>query len=407
VNTIPELPMPRPTETPHALPRLDNVRVLVLFGGTRLFGQERGNIEALRNLAAMGAKVRVVTTSRDNASEVQKELTRQGLEWITAPFGYTWHNYLLGREFHLVFLNLYSIVKVSWRVFKEARQWKPTHLFTMNWQYFIYAYPALFLLNLPLIWRSGDQPPKHSRMHRWLAHRICKRVDLMVCNSQFIKGQWETIGMSTAKIQVIYNYPPDRLQQAKPELPDLPAGALVVTFIGQVSKHKGILVLLEAVASLVADGHNLVLWVVGDQAFDTGFFEEAKRKVAILALQGRVVFFGFISNVVPILERTDLHVCPSLVPEPLANVVSEAKQCGKPSVVFPMGGLPELIQHQVDGYICRDCSAEALVEGIGFFLDRPDERRHAGEAARNSLEVKFGLERFRKQWAAVFLKLND
>ena len=77
------------TDLQASSPRLDNLRVLALFGGTRLFGQERGNIEALRNLAALGAKVRVITTSRGNASEVQKELDRQGLEWITAPFGYS------------------------------------------------------------------------------------------------------------------------------------------------------------------------------------------------------------------------------------------------------------------------------------------------------------------------------
>jgi glycosyltransferase involved in cell wall biosynthesis len=380
------------------------VRVLVLFGGTRLFGQERGNIEVLRNLLAMGAKVRVITTSRGNASEVQEELISQGLEWTTAPFGYAWHNYLFGRHFYYFFLNLYSILAVSWLVFKEVRQWKPTHLYTMNWQYFIYAFPALALLDLPLIWRAGDMPPGHSLMHRWMARRICKRVNQMACISRFIMGQWEAVGMSPAKMHVIHNYPPNRAQTGKPKIPELPAGALVVTFLGQVAKHKGILVLLNAMARLVAGGRNLVLWVVGDQTWDDGFFEDVNRCVASLALQNRVTFFGYVENVFPILEKTDVHVCPSLFQEPLSNVVGEAKQCGKPSVVFPNGGLPELVEHKVDGYICRDSSADALVEGLAYFLDRPGERSRAGAAARNSLEEKFGLERFRKQWAEVFLQ---
>lgn len=402
MTITPELPMPQSADGQLPPPRLDGVRVLVLFGGTRLFGQERGNIEAWRNLAAMGAKVRVITTSRADASEVQAELDRQGLEWTTAPFGYTWHNYLLGRHFYYLFLNLYSILAVSWNVFKEVRQWKPTHLYTMNWHFFTYAYPALVLLDLPLVWRAGDMPPSHSRPHRWMARRICKRVNRMACISRFIMGQWEAVGMPSSKMQVIHNYPPKRVQADKPKLPELPTGALVATFLGQVAKHKGVLVLLEATARLVAKGRNLVLWVVGDQSWDNGFSEEMKRRVVSLSLQGRVNFFGFVENVVPILEKTDIHVCPSLFPEPLSNVVGEAKQCGKPSIVFPNGGLPELVEHKVDGYICRDSSVEALVEGLEYFLDRPEERIIAGHAARNSLEEKFGLERFRKQWAETF-----
>ena len=226
----------------------------------------------------------------------------------------------------------------------------------------------------------------------------------MVCVSRFIKGQWNAVGMSPAKMQVIHNFPPSRVQIGKPKLPELPAGALVVTFLGQVAEHKGILILLEAMARLVAGGRNLVLWVAGDQTWDNGFFEKVNRCVTSLTLQDRVTFFGYVTNVVPVLERTDLHICPSLFPDPLPNVVVEAKQCGKPSVVFPNGGLPELVEHKVDGYICRDSSVDALVEGISYYLDRPDERRRAGEAARNSLEEKYGLERFRKQWAEVFLQ---
>ena len=104
-----------------------------------------------------------------------------------------------------------------------------------------------------------------------------------------------------------------------------------------------------------------------------------------------------------ILERSDIHVCPSLEIEPLSNVVLEAKLCGKPSVVFPTGGLPELIEHRVDGYICQDQTVEALIEGIEYFVTDTNSRLAAGAAARRSLEEKFGEERFRRQWTEVFL----
>ena len=81
----------------------------------------------------------------------------------------------------------------------------------------------------------------------------------------------------------------------------------------------------------------------------------------------------------------------------------EAKKESLPSVVFPVGGIPELIEHRVDGYICRDQTVEALVEGINYLVIDAEMRRAAGTAARRSLEEKFGKERFRREWAELFL----
>lgn len=385
---------------------MDDVRVLALFGGNRLFGQERGNIEALRNMAAMGAKVRVVTTSRGNASELQAELDRQGLEWTTAPFGYTWHNYLYGRHFYYLFLNLYSILAVSWRILEEARQWKPTHLYTMNWNYFIYAWPALWILNVPLIWRAGDVPSKHSRLHRWMTRRICKRVDQMACISRFIRRKWEAVGMSPAKMQVIHNYPPQRVKMGPVKF-HIAEGVKCIVYLGQVSAEKGVFVLLEAVKKLLSKRTDIMLVIAGEPSWGDVEQQLLMNKIAAGGLADRIRLPGFVENVVSLLAKAYIHVCPSMCNEALGNVVLEAKQEGVPSVVFPDGGLPELVEHKVDGYICRDCSVEALVEGLGYFLDRPQEHRRAGDAARKSLEEKFGLERFRKQWAEVFLKTSQ
>jgi glycosyltransferase involved in cell wall biosynthesis len=401
----PSVPDNRRTDAPTH--RLDGVRVLALFGGTKLFGQERANIEVFRNLADMGAAVRVITTSRGGENEVHRELAQQGIEWTTAPFGCTWHRYLLGRHFYYWFLNLYSIFAVSWRVWREIRRWQPTHLYCMNFQYFIYTWPALVLTRLPLVWRAGDELPRHSFMHRWFSRRLLRRVNLLVCNSLFLKTRYLADWPAVPEIRVIHNYPSVREGAALPPVPGRPADATVVTFVGQVSEHKGVLILFDAMEQLIRSGRNVVLWIAGSVNWNEGFMERLQARAAAPELQRRIVLLGFVANIPALLQHSDMHVCPSLFAEPSANVVQEAKQAGLPSVVFPSGGLPELIAHEVDGFVCRDCSVEALMEGITYFLDRPEERCRAGAAARTNLEEKFGLGRFRKQWAAVFRSTKD
>jgi len=385
------------------LPRLDGVRVLALFGGERLFGQERANIEVFRNMEQLGLKVRFVTSSKWGHGEIQPELDRLGFEWTTAPFGYHWTRHMLGRHFGYFLLNLYGVVATSWKLWREVRRWKPTHLYVMNWLYFSYGAPAILLLRQPLVYRAGDELPTHTAFHRWLTTKLFRRVNGMVCVSKFILERCAAAGMVRERMRVVYSNPPERANAALPGLPSVPAGRLVVAYVGQVSEHKGIVILLDAVERMIKRGRDLTLWIAGDPCWDAGLFGALKQRVATAELQDRLVFLGYIKNVFPVLLRADIHVCPSLFADPLPNVVGEAKLCSRPSVVFPVGGLPELIEHKVDGYLCQTCTADALAEGIDYFMMNPPERQKAGAAARRSLEEKFGLEQFRRQWAEVFL----
>src|SRR6185295_4121228 len=125
--------------------KLSGVRVLVLFGGDRWFGQERANLEVFRNLVPQGLKARFVTSSKWGAKHIQPELERAGFEWTTAPFGYHWGKYLLGRYCYYLLFNLYGIVVTSWKVWREARRWRATHLYAPNWLHFSYALPAVWV----------------------------------------------------------------------------------------------------------------------------------------------------------------------------------------------------------------------------------------------------------------------
>jgi glycosyltransferase involved in cell wall biosynthesis len=94
-------------------------------------------------------------------------------------------------------------------------------------------------------------------------------------------------------------------------------------------------------------------------------------------------------------------VIPTMSEEPLANVVFESKRAGVPAIVFPSGGLPETIEHGVDGYICREKSVDALSEALAYYLDRPGEAERQGLAAERSL-ARFGVHEFADGWIQVY-----
>ncbi len=384
-----------------SLPRLDGLRVLVLFGAIPLHGQERGNIEVFRSLKELGLQARFLTHRQWGHQVVQPELDRLGLEWTTAPFGPLMGRNLFGRD---CFRVLYGVLATNWVLWREVRRWRPTHLHCMNWLYVLYATPLLFLLRIPMLYRLGDCPPRSTFLHRWLWRLICRRTALMVCNSNFVRSKLEESRGRPRQTCVIHNLPPQRRENlASMSIPE-PNGGVRLIYVGQLTVEKGVPILIEAVRRCLSAGRPLSLYLAGDYAWQNPMAQALMARLKADRLDKQIQFLGYREDVPELLRSSDLHVCPSMCREAFANVVLEAKAQRIPSVVFPDGGLPEMIAHKVDGFVCRDKSVEALVEGIEWFLDRPEEMKRAGLAARRNLDEKFGEERFRREWAEVFLK---
>ncbi len=68
-----------------------------------------------------------------------------------------------------------------------------------------------------------------------------------------------------------------------------------------------------------------------------------------------------------IYSAADVFITPSLE-ENLPNTIMEAMACGTPCVGFQVGGIPEMIDHQLNGYVAEYLSANDLAKGIQWSL---------------------------------------
>ena len=76
-------------------------------------------------------------------------------------------------------------------------------------------------------------------------------------------------------------------------------------------------------------------------------------------------------ELVQIYNSVDLYVTSSLM-ENLPNTIMEAMACGIPCVGFNIGGIPEMIDHQQNGYVAEYQSAEDLANGIRWALQEDE-----------------------------------
>ena len=377
----------------------DRVRVLALLGSRVLYGMERANIHALETLKAAGCQVLVVVDDHPNFPSIPDELVRRHIDFVSSPFiGRRVEGYLL----HFLFKNPILFLAGNWKIYKLIREFSPSHILIPNPFYFLNCIIALNLSDIPVVYRLGDEPSTHNLFWRLLWRRIVARVDHFVVNSKFIRRKLEALGAPRERITVIYNAPP--LRKLGPEPDRLPENSQQLLFIGQLGAHKGVDRLVEAfrrVAPVYPQARLTIIGRISDWRGDDWARALRDRTLADPVLLDRVTFIGETEDIFAYLASAAVLVVPSVWEEPLSNVVGEAKVAARPSVVFPRGGLPELIEHGVDGYICRDVSVEALVDGLCYYLDNPDRTLAHGRAASESME-RLGLHCFAKNWLKVY-----
>lgn len=157
-------------------------------------------------------------------------------------------------------------------------------------------------------------------------------------------------------------------QAAKAAL-SLPTDKRIILFVSQrvTDPRKGINYLVEAVRLL------------------TEQYPEMKQHAAIAILGGHaeevapqlalpVYPLGYVSEpkrIVQVYNAADVFVLPSLE-DNLPNTLMEAMACGVPCVGFRVGGIPEMIDHQQNGYVANFQQADDLACGIHYVLAEAD-----------------------------------
>ncbi|HHT9119325.1 MAG TPA: glycosyltransferase family 4 protein [Candidatus Hypogeohydataceae bacterium YC41] len=189
----------------------------------------------------------------------------------------------------------------------------------------------------------------------------------------------------------------------------LPRGSHYILYVGGLSPHKNLHLLIEAYRQLITDGmfRNVRLLLVGDYAGDVFYsaYEDLRRAVASHGLEGSVYFTGFVPDevLVELYNRADLVVLPSLE-EGFGLPAFEAAACGTPVIVSEAGPAAALLGPAAWAFPPHN--VDALVEGLRTLLQDPKRRQMMGEEGRHRVST-LTWERAAAEVYAAFLELVE
>ena len=167
----------------------------------------------------------------------------------------------------------------------------------------------------------------------------------------------------------IYDIYGDAIPQAKAkERLQLEKASLHILFFGFIRAYKGLDILIEAMSHQVVKDLNLKLVVAGEY-YDQQ--EKYESQITALRLSDSIILHThFISNeeVVNYFSAADLVVQPYRTATQ-SGISQIAYHFEKPMVVTNVGGLPEIVDHQKNGYVVP-VQAGAIANAIGDFFNQ-------------------------------------
>lgn len=235
-------------------------------------------------------------------------------------------------------------------------------------------------------------------VHRLLLREKMRKAKFVravsVFNKAFLSGLYpeETYG----KIEVVRTgVNPDVYEEASEQAEKRDARPLIVS-VAELTPSRGFPYLVDACARLVKAGVDVECRIVGDGPLRP----VTEQWIAEHGIADNVQLVGALPQheVAALMGESDVFVYPSIVATdgqmdgiPLSLV--EAMAAGKPVIASSISGIPELVQHDVNGLLVDAAHPERIAQGITRLVRDAALRRRMGRAGQQKVRQAFDVRR--------------
>lgn len=190
---------------------------------------------------------------------------------------------------------------------------------------------------------------------------LCDGITQFIAPCRFMRDRFVAFGIAGERIAVAdYGFDAVPFQSTR-RTPG--GGPLRVGFLGSLMISKGPHVLLESISRLPHDALSVTIYGAhtpyhGDDSY--------RDRLAPLVAQPNVTMHGPIphSDVSKALASLDVLVVPSIWPENSPLVIHEAFLAGVPVIASDVGGVPELVTHEINGLLFRAGDVDDLARAL-------------------------------------------
>jgi len=166
-------------------------------------------------------------------------------------------------------------------------------------------------------------------------------------------------------------------------------------FLSNLIESKGIYILLEACKILDKRNVNFNCSLIGGEGDISA--KQLNEKIKELGLETKVNYVGKKYGVEKnsYWQNADVFVFPTYYNyECFPLVLLEAMQYSLPVISTFEGGIPDVVEDDVTGFLVQQKDVQALADKLETLIHNPELRKQMGEAGRRKYEEEFTIEKF-------------
>ncbi|OYD91300.1 glycosyl transferase family 1 [Nostoc sp. 'Peltigera membranacea cyanobiont' 213] len=292
------------------------------------------------------------------------------------------------------------------KVIKKAREYDLIYANTQK--ALVVGALASFFSRRPLVYHLHDilSTEHFSQTNLRIAINLANRfASLVIANSQASKIAFIQAGGCSDIIEVVYNgFDPKNYQTDESDISKLQEklgleGKFVVGHFSRLAPWKGQHILIDALAKCPQE---VIAILVGDALFgEQDYVQKLHQQVAELGLENRVKFLGFRSDIPQLMAACNLVAHTSTSPEPFGRVIVEAMLCGKPVVAAKAGGVMELVEQGLNGFLVTPGEPQELAQVIITCLQETEITATIANNAKTTASRRFDVATINQQIAQL------
>jgi len=180
--------------------------------------------------------------------------------------------------------------------------------------------------------------------------------------------------------------------------------------IGRFVEKKGLAYAVKAIARIVDSGYKVSYSLIGDGELRA----DLEHLIDQLGVGDHVRLLGCMPNseVVLHLRNSHLLLAPSVTgtsgdQEGIPNVLKEAMAMGMPVISTLHGGIPELVENGVSGFLVPERDVEALADRVAYLMDHPERWPEMGAYGRKRIEKYYDINRLNDTLVQIYDQLLE
>jgi glycosyltransferase involved in cell wall biosynthesis len=246
---------------------------------------------------------------------------------------------------------------------------------------------------------AGYVPRRAPFWKRTLARLINLPVSKVICVSKYGQRCLTTLDLlPSARHELVYNAVDLSRVTKNPEAASnfkthygIPEDRVVIVQVSWMIPEKGIPELLETARILLSTNPRAHFVLVGEGAYREQFMNDATT----MGIADHITWTGLIQDPFGegVYEAADIVCQLSDWEELFGWMIAEAMAYGKPIVATKVGGIPELVNDSVSGFLVERNDPVSAAERLNRLAGDPELRRRLGDAGREVVREKFDLRR--------------